>query len=153
VLVAIVSVYYARRQLRAAEPPAQQVSRSLGRRRPALVEAKLTWGYLTFGPDNRPGDDEMVFIEVFNRSSGPITWTSAGFRLQDGTGWTMVLTDTAPEGRLPMTIAPGGSGRTWVEMGLVMHRGIDLQRPVVGFASLASGDEVDTPPHQFVGSS
>lgn len=153
VLFAIVSIHYARRQLRAADPPAQQVSRSLGRRRPALVEAKLSWGYLTYGPENRPGDDEMVFIEVVNYSAGPITWVSAGFRLQDGSGRTMVLTDTPPAGRLPMHIPPGQSGRTWVEMGLLMYRGLDLERPVVGFARLATGDEVDTPPKQVVGSS
>lgn len=113
-------------------------------------EVQLTWGYLTYGPGHQIGDEEMLILTLINNQDQPITWESAGLELQDGTGRRAFFAKTSPGGELPKPVEARSSARTWMSMLEAMRAGIDLEKPLVGFATTGTGQTLRSEPRTLV---
>jgi hypothetical protein len=106
------------------------------------VRVTVSNAFLTF-PDHLP---QVAMITVRNLGGHPIRVTSAGFDFQDGSGRTVVLTQPPPGASLPGIVQPRDSAETWVEEQHFTSSGIDVFRPLVAWARLATGETFKSKP-------
>jgi hypothetical protein len=106
-----------------------------------------------YGSAVRDAGDDLVFIMLTNKSAFPVRWTQAGMDLQDGSE-RFVLTglgESAVEGyELPAVVPPGDSGQTAIRVAELLAAGLDLYRPLVAQARLATGQVVRSAPKTLV---
>jgi hypothetical protein len=116
-----------------------EVWKTIRARRPP-VEVKLSNALLTFLPD----PPWAAMVNVLNHGSQPIRVNSAGFNFQDGSGQTVVIMQPPPRATIPGVVEPGDAGQTWL---LLDELGpLDPFRPLVAWASLATGQRIDSKP-------
>jgi hypothetical protein len=102
-----------------------------------LVSVKVAIGFLTFGPKLV----DAVILTVFNNSSHPVRVTGVGLQANDGTKRQLVQITHEPGAGIPGTVAPRDQGQTWFKKAEIDNRGgIDVYRPVRGYAMLADRD-------------
>lgn len=109
-------------------------------RRPQ-VEVEVSNALLTY-PD-RDGQ-WAARIDVRNRGDLPVRVTSVGFNMQDGSGQTVVPVRIPPGATLPGDIRPRDSGFTYLRVAELPP--LDPFRPLVGWASLSTGERIHSKP-------
>lgn len=113
-------------------------------RRPQ-VEVKISYSILAYPTG---GAGEAAHIEARNRGDLPVRVTSAGFKLQDGSGNVLALLQPQPAATLPGVIGPHDSGFTYLlkeELGP-----LDPFRPLVGWVSLSTGERIHSKPTRLL---
>ena len=88
----------------------------------------------------------VAMITVTNLGEHAIRVTSAGFDFQDSSGRTVVLANAPPGSSLPGVVQPHDSGMTWLEETQFASGGIDVYRPLVAWAKLATGETFKSRP-------
>jgi hypothetical protein len=108
-------------------------------------ELKLSWMWPTY--DNGTIGPDSIGLTLVNNLDHPIRWASASIDLQDGSGRHLALIDCAPPGMgVPQRIDAHDSSFTLVAAQQLRDQGMDLSRPIVGRANLATGETVISVP-------
>jgi hypothetical protein len=109
------------------------------------LELKLAWMWPTY--DNGTIGPDSIGLTLVNRLDHPVTWTSAGINLQDGSGRHLALIDAAPPGMgLPQRVESHDSKFTMVAAQQLRDEGFDLSRSMTARASVATGETVVSAP-------
>ena len=109
------------------------------------LELKLVWMALTY-TDGTVGDFG-IGLSLTNLLAHPVEWSSAHLELQDGSGRHAQLVGTAPPPlAVPKWVQPQTTEQVWVSEEAVTDSGFDLARPITAYATLGTGDRVQSKP-------
>lgn len=109
------------------------------------LELKLSWMWPTY--DNGEIGPDSIGLTLVNRLDHPVRWTSASIDLQDESGRHLALIDAAPPGMgLPQRVESHDSSFTLVAAQQLRDQGMDLSRPIMARASIATGETVVSAP-------
>jgi hypothetical protein len=95
------------------------------------------------------GLDEPVWavnVTVTNHNDFPIRISSAGFVMQDGSGRSFVIFHKPPLAELPGTISPHDSAMTYLQQEEAERAGLDLYRPLTGWARTSTDETFRSKP-------
>ena len=79
-------------------------------------------------------------INVINRENHAVRISSVGFNLQDGSGRSLVLVSPPPAATLPGEVAAHDQGFTYLAESSPDIKNLGLNRPLVAWARLATGE-------------
>jgi hypothetical protein len=96
-----------------------------------------------------PNPEWWVMINVINRENHAVRISSLGFNLQDGSGRSMVLINPPPAATLPGEVAAHDQGFTYVAESSPDIKNLDLCRPLVAWARLATGELYKSKPKKL----
>lgn len=111
-----------------------QILKERRARRPQ-VEVTISYALMNIPPR---GAVEAVHVEARNRGDHPVRATSAGFKVQDGSGNVAAIVHQQPAATIPGVIQPRDSAFTYLlenELGP-----LDPTRLLVGWVSLSTGE-------------
>ena len=103
------------------------------------VEVQVQFAFI---PDLAGNVQEVVTVTVTNHGQAPVSATSAGLDLQDGSRGTIITPFPPPGADLPGIIPPNESRMTYFAREDLEDKGFDLRRRLTGWANLATGERV-----------
>ena len=101
---------------------------------------------VSLGLPASPEPEWWIMVKVINRGDYPVNVSSVGFDLQDGSGRSLVLMQQPPPANIPGHIAAHDQGFTYIPISSHNVELLDLYRPLIGWASLATGEQIKSTP-------
>jgi len=99
---------------------------------------------VSIGLPASPEPEWWIMVKVINRGDYTVNVNSVGFDLQDGSGRSLVLINQPPPATIPGTVAAHDQGFTYIPVSSPNVEILDLYRPLIGWANLATGEHIES---------
>lgn len=113
--------------------------------------AEVNWRLAVVGPAPEHGLPEPVpslSVKVVNRDDAAVNVSMVGLIVQDGSGdqWLKNPYDRASWDTLPGKVEPRDAGEQFIPLALLVEYGFDIDKPIVAYANLGTGEQLRSRP-------